>query len=157
MAYYVMGKVVDEKNNPLVGVVIDDGSNGVVTDANGDYSITTNNKSLNYRFIGFENQTFDLSKYTDESSINGNIVMKENEELQNKVVVEADSTNRKVIIGISTAIVTAIATYYIAKKYTKSMPIIIGGSILVGVGGYFSGLKLSDYVSQTIDKKRQNG
>lgn len=154
MAYYVMGNIVDEKNNPLVGVVIDDGSNGVVTDANGDYTITTNNKSLNYRYIGFESQTFDLSKYTDESSVNVDIIMKENEELQSKLVVEADSTNRRVVIGISTAIVTALATYYIAKKYTKSMPIIIGGSILVGVGGYFSGLKLSDYIALRKDKKR---
>ena len=157
MAYNVIGNVVDEKNKPLIGVSVDDGSNGVITDINGYYAINAINKSLNFRMIGYETQTFDLSKYPDGSSVNVDITMVENKDVLSKLDIDAKKTNRKYVISISTALLATIATHYIAKRYTKSMPIIIGSSILVGIGGFFAGGKIADSIALSIDKKRQNG
>jgi len=74
--YYVSGIVTDEKNAPLVGVVVDDGFKGTSTNVNGEYNLTTDKKTINFKMIGFTPQSFDLSKYQDESSVRVNITLK---------------------------------------------------------------------------------
>ncbi len=59
--FTVTGKVTDDKGEPLAGVNVYEKSNpqhGVITSADGTYSITVANKdaTLVYSFIGFENQ-----------------------------------------------------------------------------------------------------
>jgi len=153
MSYNVIGNIVDEENKPLVGVLVDDGSIGTSTDSNGYYEITTNKKSLNYRLIGFNNQTFDLTKYPDGSSVNVDIKMTINPSDLKTLSIEEDALVKKLPLAIPTALVLAISTYFVAKKYTSSMPIIIGSAIALGVGGYFGGLKLSDIISKAKKKK----
>ena len=74
--YYVSGIVTDEKNAPLVGVVVDDGFKGTSTNVNGEYNLTTDKKTINFKMIGYNPQSFDLSKYQDESSVRVNITLK---------------------------------------------------------------------------------
>jgi hypothetical protein len=74
--YYVSGIVTDEKNAPLVGAIVDDGFKGTSTNTNGEYNLTTDKKIINFKMIGFNPQSFDLSKYQDESSVRVNITLK---------------------------------------------------------------------------------
>lgn len=74
--YYVSGIVTDDKNSPLVGAIVDDGFKGESTNANGEYNLTTDKKTINFKMIGFKPQSFDLSKYQDDSSVRVNITLK---------------------------------------------------------------------------------
>jgi hypothetical protein len=74
--YYVSGIVTDEKNAPLVGAIVDDGFKGTSTNTNGEYNLTTDKKTINFKMIGFNPQSFDLNKYQDESSVRVNITLK---------------------------------------------------------------------------------
>lgn len=73
--YDVIGNVTDEKNAPIVGVLVDDGFKGTNTDSNGYYALKTDKKTLNFRMIGFKQQSFDLGKYRDGSSVNVDITL----------------------------------------------------------------------------------
>jgi len=73
--YDVIGNVTDEKNAPIVGVVVDDGFKGTNTDSNGYYALKTDKKTLNFRMIGYKQQSFDLSKYRNGSSVNVDITL----------------------------------------------------------------------------------
>ncbi|WP_319503663.1 mucoidy inhibitor MuiA family protein [uncultured Draconibacterium sp.] len=61
----VSGQVVDEENQPLIGVtvMVPKTTIGVVTDMNGNYSITLPNNAdyLNFSFIGCESQTLPIT------------------------------------------------------------------------------------------------
>ena len=85
--HQVHGKVVDDKGEPLVGVaVIEDGTaNGVITDANGNYSINLPAKVTNVKFsyLGFATQTVtidpkegkvDVKMITDAQALEGSVV-----------------------------------------------------------------------------------
>lgn len=74
--YDIIGNVVDESNLPLPGVLVEDGSTGVNTDANGYYALKTNKKTINFRGLGYEPYSFDLSKYRDGSSVNVDATLK---------------------------------------------------------------------------------
>lgn len=68
--YDIIGNVTDEKNLPVVGVIVDDGVNGTTTDTNGYYAIKTDKKILNFRMISFKPQSFNLAVYKPNSAIN---------------------------------------------------------------------------------------
>lgn len=74
--YDIIGNVTDESNLPLPGVLVEDGSTGVNTDANGYYELKTNKKTINFRGLGYEPYSFDLSKYRDGSSVNVDAILK---------------------------------------------------------------------------------
>lgn len=73
--YDIIGNVVDEKNTPLAGVVVDDGFKGTATDNYGYYALKTDKKTINFRLIGYKQQSFDLSKYKDGSKVNVDITL----------------------------------------------------------------------------------
>jgi len=149
-----MGKVVDEKNQPLASVVVDDGSIGVTTDNLGYYEISTDSNFLNFRYPGYITQKVDLSKYPKDSSVNVNVNMVSDEASLKQLDIGVDKTNRRFVIGAIVGGLFALGGYHLAKRYTKSIPAMIGGAMALGIGGYFTGLKFSDYISKTIDKKR---
>ena len=149
-----MGNVVDERDKPLFSAVIDDGSNGVTTDENGYYEITTDNGALNFRYPGYDRQTIDLTKYPSDSSININVKMTSDGALKSEIEIVDKVSYRKYVIGGIVGALFALGGYHLAKRYTKSIPTMIGGAMALGIGGYFTGLKFSDYISKTIDKKR---
>jgi hypothetical protein len=74
--YDIIGNVTDESNLPIPGVLIEDGYTGVSTDAQGYYALKTDKKIINFRGVGFEPYSFDLSKYKDGSSVNVDATLK---------------------------------------------------------------------------------
>jgi len=74
--YDIIGNVVDEQNRPIVGVVVDDGSKGTSTDGLGYYELKTDKNKINFKMIGFKQESFDLSKYKDGSKVNVDITLK---------------------------------------------------------------------------------
>ena len=74
--YDIIGNVTDEKNLPIVGVLVDDGFNGTATDMFGYYEIKTDKKIVNFRMLSFKPQSFDLSVYRPNSAVNLDIKLK---------------------------------------------------------------------------------
>lgn len=89
----VTGRVVDEKNEPLIGVSIQIGKTGygVITDIDGKYSIEAPIGSvLNFTYIGY---TPSSVKVTDKNVYN--IQMPENTEVLSEVVITALGIKRE--------------------------------------------------------------
>ena len=130
--YDIIGNVVDEQNRPIVGVVVDDGFKGTSTDGLGYYELKTDKKKINFRMIGFKQESFDLSKYKDGSKINVDITLKPDTESttlkpfeliekRNPVVVQEKGLTKKQMrnIGlgmIGLALVLASVLIYKAVK-----------------------------------------
>lgn len=74
--YDIIGNVVDEQNRPINGVNVDDGSKETTTDGFGYYEFKTDKKKINFKRVGFLQESFDLSKYKDGSKINVDITLK---------------------------------------------------------------------------------
>jgi hypothetical protein len=76
--YYVSGAVKDEKGVAIPRVLVGNGKKSIFTDKDGNYQIEGDNitKKITYFKIGYQNEILDLSKYQDESSVNGNLTMK---------------------------------------------------------------------------------
>lgn len=76
--YYVSGVVKDEKGVGIPRVLVGNGKKSVFTDKDGNYQIQSDiyNKKITFFKIGYQNELIDLSKYQDESSVNGNLTMK---------------------------------------------------------------------------------
>lgn len=90
----VSGKVTDKKREPLTGVSIHElgTTNGTVSDANGNFSITVTNSSstLNFSFIGFEAQQITVGTNTTLK-----IELEESYNIFDEVVVIGYGTQRK--------------------------------------------------------------
>jgi hypothetical protein len=74
--YDIIGNVVDEQNRPINGVNVDDGSKETITDGFGYYELKTDKKKINFKRVGFLQESFDLSKYKDGSKVNVDITLK---------------------------------------------------------------------------------
>jgi len=74
--YDIIGNVTDESNLPIPGVLVEDGFTGTQTDANGYYALKTDKKIINFRGLGYEPYSFDLTKYKDGSSVNVDATLK---------------------------------------------------------------------------------
>ena len=74
--YDIIGNVTDESNLPVPGVLVEDGYTGVSTDAQGYYALKTDKKIINFRGLGYQPYSFDLSKYKDGSSVNVDATLK---------------------------------------------------------------------------------
>jgi len=99
--YDIIGNVVDEQNRPILGVVVDDGFKGTSTNSMGYYSLKTDKKRINFRMIGFKQESFDLSKYSDGSSVNVDITLKPDTEITTYKPVEIVSPRTKQKKGLS--------------------------------------------------------
>jgi hypothetical protein len=151
MAYDVIGNVVDEQNKPIVGLIVDDGSQGVPTNNDGYYEIKTNKNILNFRMIGFKPQTFDLSKYKIGSAVNVDITMKEDVEggtfsvleiVDKKIPIQppVKTPTSALKVGLGVGFGAGVIAFLIAKSKLKSVPLIagitIGAFALSGALGY---------------------
>ena len=96
--YDIIGNVVDEQNRPIVGVVVDDGSKGTSTDGLGYYELKTDKKKINFRMIGFKQDSFDLSKYKDGSKVNVDITLKPDTESTTYKPVEIVAKRNPVVV-----------------------------------------------------------
>lgn len=90
----VNGKVVDKIGEPIIGanIVVLDGSSGVITDIDGNFSIDVpNNAKLKVSFIGYISQILDV---TYKSTLN--VVLIEDSQKIDEVVVVGYGTQKKV-------------------------------------------------------------
>lgn len=74
--YDIIGNVVDEQNRPINEAVVDDGFKKTSTDGFGYYELKTDKKKINFKKVGFLEESFDLSKYKDGSKVNVDITLK---------------------------------------------------------------------------------
>ena len=86
-AHVVKGKILDEENLPLVGVgvVVVGTLNGVISDENGNYSISAlPEQELQFSFLGFKTETIKVGTQTVI-----NLTMKSDAEIMESAVVTA--------------------------------------------------------------------
>ena len=86
-AHVVKGKILDEENLPLVGVgvVVVGTLNGVISDENGNYSISAlPEQELQFSFLGFKTETIKVGSQTVI-----NLTMKSDAEIMESAVVTA--------------------------------------------------------------------
>lgn len=75
--YYVSGVVKDEKGVGIARAVVSNGKKGIFTDKDGNYSIESDiyNNKIRISKAGYITQTIDLSKYANDSSVNGSVTL----------------------------------------------------------------------------------
>jgi hypothetical protein len=131
--YYVSGVVKDEKGVSIPRVVVSNGKKGVFTDKDGNYQIETDvyNNKLRVSKIGYLTQTIDLSKYQNDSSVNGSVTLKADsesssnpnagDEKSNDIVIEEKGLTKKQmkVIGFSLLGVALILTTILIFKAKK--------------------------------------
>ena len=87
----ISGRVVDQKTNTgLGGVTINAGSAKSLSDANGNYKITTKAKTIVFSYVGYENFTATVGK---GNTINISLVI--DTKLLEEVVITGYSRERK--------------------------------------------------------------
>jgi hypothetical protein len=75
--YYVSGIVKDEKGVGIPRVLVRGGTKMIFTDANGSYQTETDmfSKKITFFKLGYKANEIDLSKYPNDSSVNGSITL----------------------------------------------------------------------------------
>ena len=130
-AHVVKGKILDEENLPLVGVgiVVVGTLNGVISDEEGNYSISvTSDQELQFSFIGFKTETI---KVGDQTVIN--LTMKSDAQVMESAVVTALGIKRdEKSIGYSAQKVTS-------DNFASSATT---GNWLNGMSGQVAGLNI---------------
>jgi hypothetical protein len=131
--YDIIGNVVDEQNRPINDAIVDDGFKETTTDGFGYYELKTDKKKINFKRVGFLQESFDLSKYKDGSKVNVDITLKTDTESttlkpfeiiekRNPVVMQEKGLTKKqmrnigfVMIGLA-LILTSVLVYKAVKK-----------------------------------------
>lgn len=155
MRFDVIGNVVDEKNKPIVGVVVDDGSQGVQTDINGYYEIKTDKSILNFRIIGFDPVVYDLSKkFKDNSSVNVDVVMSETKDLKNNSNIEVNEkkSQKKYLYAGFSAVALGGMAFLVSKKLKLKTIYSVASIIGLSTIGFFVGLSYFNVYSETYKK-----
>jgi TonB-linked SusC/RagA family outer membrane protein len=134
---FVTGTVTDKYGEPLPGVnvVVKGTSTGIVTNIDGNYSITVPNSEaiLVFSFIGFASQEFTVG---DQTSIN--VILDENTQLLDEIVVVGYGTQKKVNLTGAVSMV----------KIDESMSSRTMTSVSSGLSGLVPGLSVSQTTGQ---------
>jgi len=137
--YYVGGVVKDEKGVGIPRVLVRGGTKMIFTDASGSYQTQTDmvSKKITFFKIGYLGNEIDLSKYPNDSSVNGNITMvgdvessanpnagdgqKSDGQKSNDIVTEEKGLTKKQmkIIGFSLVGVALILTSFLIYRAVK--------------------------------------
>jgi len=152
--YYVSGKITDEQGKPIAGALVSDLKDGVAADSNGEYNFETSEKTLYVKLIGFKDGVIDLTKYPEDSSVRANVTLKDSEvgTSKNTLEIADDKSYRKYWSGAITGVILGTTGYFVSKKYSNNMYVVIGSSVL-GLGlGYALGFTL---VSNTVSNVKQ--
>ena len=128
--YYVSGVVKDEKGVGIARAVVSNGKKGIFTDKDGNYSIESDiyNNKIRISKAGYVTQTIDLSKYANDSSVNGSVTLNfdvdsslnpnAGEQKTSDTTSESSNTQKLIIYSlISVAIIVAGIVIY--KKIKK--------------------------------------
>lgn len=137
----ISGKVVDEKNEPLIGATIriKGQQTGTITDVDGLYSIKVQTKDvLLFSYIGYTLQEMEASKANGAT-----IILMEDDKTLDEVVVVGYATQKKVNLTGSVSTVNLM-------EQAESRPMT---SLSAGLAGLSSGL----YVNQGSARPDNNG
>jgi uncharacterized membrane protein len=128
--YSVSGIVKDEKGVGIPRAVVSNGAKGVFTDKDGNYQIETDvyKNKIRISKAGYVTQTIDLSKYPNDSSVNGSVTL--NFDVDSSLNPNAGeqktsynkpefSTAHKIIIWSLVGISVIVAGVLIYKKVKK--------------------------------------
>lgn len=128
--YYVSGVVKDEKGVGIARAVVSNGKKGTFTDKDGNYSIESDvyNNKIRISKAGYVTQKIDLSKYPNDSSVNGSVTLSfdvesslnpnAGEQKTSDTTSESSNTQKIIIYSlISVAIIVAGIVIY--KKIKK--------------------------------------
>lgn len=127
----IMGTVLDENGDPLIGatVLIDGTTNGVATDADGNFSILTKDKNpvLRVSYIGYKTETLPLGK--NYKLVNVHLTPQEN--MMDEVVVTGYQTLKR---ESATGSYQTITADDIDKRFTGNLVSNLEGKVpgLVG-------------------------
>ena len=114
----VTGQVVDQQNEPLIGVTVQvvGQQGGTVTDFDGNYSIkVAPNGTLKFTYVGYQEQTIAVGGKTTI-----NVMMKDDAELLQEVVVVGYGTQKKESL---TGAVTVVDSKAFQEKGGLSSPL----------------------------------
>jgi hypothetical protein len=131
--YYVSGVVKDEKRVSIPRAVVSNGRKGIFTDKDGNYQIETDvyNNKIRISKIGYVTQTIDLSKYPNDSSVNGSVTLNfdvdsslnpnAGDEKSNDIVIEEKGLTKTQmkVIGFSLIGVALILTSFLIYRAVK--------------------------------------
>lgn len=102
----VTGRVTDSYGEPLVGASVTAGTQGTVTDIDGNYSISLSGPvTLTYKYIGYSSRDIKITR-----SCTQNIVLDEDEVLLNEMVVVGYATQKRINLT------GAVSTVDVAKQ-----------------------------------------
>lgn len=88
----VTGRVTDSYGEPLVGASVTAGTQGTVTDIDGNYSISLSGPvTLTYKYVGYSSRDIKITR-----SCTQNIVLDEDEVLLNEMVVVGYATQKRI-------------------------------------------------------------
>jgi hypothetical protein len=153
--YYVSGKITDEQGKPIAGALVSDLKSGVAADSDGEYNFETSEKTLYVKIIGFKDGVIDLTKYPEDSSVRANVTLKENSEIgtsKTTLDISDKKSYRKYWSGAITGVILGTTGYFVSKKFSNNIYVVIGSSVL-GLGlGYALGFTL---VSNTVSNIKQ--
>ncbi len=132
----IVGRVVDEKGEPLIGVNIQEEgtNNGVITDANGYYSIynvSSSKAAIKFSYVGYVSQTITVG---NQRQIN--IKMKADEKgLEEVVVVGYGTQKRASVVGAISAVKPSILQMNQSRSLTNALAGQVAGIIAVQRSG----------------------
>lgn len=134
--YYVSGIVKDEKGVGIPRVMVGNGKKNIFTDKDGNYQIESDifSKKITYFKIGYQNAVLDLSKFQDDSSVNGNLTMQSSANMGDSNVINGEKggvptqisieekglTKKQMkVIGVSLISVALILTSFLVYRAVK--------------------------------------
>jgi hypothetical protein len=121
MAYDIEGEVKDSSDNPIKGVSISDGVQKYTTLSDGSYALKTDATKLTFSKDGYNNNTFDLTKYKNPSPVNVDITLttKSASNTPSKKTDEKSKFPTKTLIYVGVGLVVLVGGYFIYKKFNK--------------------------------------
>ena len=125
MAYDIEGEVKDSSDNPIKGVSISDGVQKYTSLSDGSYALKTDATKLTFSKNGYNNNTFDLTKYKNPSPVNVDITLTtKSASITNPSSTDVQSKDKGGFFTWST-------------KTTSQKAFFVIGGLVVLVGGYF--------------------